>query len=164
MDGAHPVIRLNSQAPRGLRWRPARDQRGAAMVEFALVVGIFVMVLYGLIYFGMALATKQRVTNAAAEGARAAVGQTSAAAAQTAAQTRVNALLGGTSKGYTIGPDPGGKPHVGPCDPAVPAGAQCVTVTITWDWAGHPAVPAAPGLRIFPINSLGSMAEVQYSS
>jgi Flp pilus assembly protein TadG len=132
------------------------------MVEFALVVGIFVMVLYGLIYFGMALATKQRVTNAAAEGARAAVGQTSATAAGVAT-TRVNALLGGTAKGYTIGPDPTG-PRVGPCDPAVPAGAQCVTVTITWDWAGHPVVPAAPGLRIFPINNLGSTAVVQYSS
>jgi Flp pilus assembly protein TadG len=132
------------------------------MVEFALVVGVFVMVLYGLIYFGMALATKQRVTNAAAEGARAAVGQTTATAASVAT-TRVNSLLGGTAKGYTIGPDPTG-PHVGPCDPAVPAGAQCVTVTITWDWAHRPAVPAAPGLRIFPINTLGSTAVVQYSS
>ncbi|HTJ77269.1 MAG TPA: TadE family protein [Acidimicrobiales bacterium] len=136
------------------------------MVEFALVVGIFVMVLYGLIYFGMALATKQRVTNAAAEGARAAVGQPPANAASVAS-TRVNTLLGGTAKGYTIGPDPTG-PRIGNCDtnPALPAnsGAQCVWVTITWDWANHPVVPAAPGLRIFPINSLSSTAVVQYSS
>jgi Flp pilus assembly protein TadG len=127
------------------------------MVEFALVVGIFVMVLYGLIYFGMALATKQRVTNAAAEGARAAVGQTTAAAAQTTAQNRVIALLGAQAGRYTV------TPVAAPCDNAAPAGAQCVTVTITWDWAGHPVVPAAPGLRIFPINSLGSQAIVQYA-
>ena len=38
-------------------------------------------VLYGLISFGMILATKQRVTNAAAEAARSAVGETNDAAA-----------------------------------------------------------------------------------
>jgi Flp pilus assembly protein TadG len=126
------------------------------MVEFALVVGVFVMVLYGLIYFGMALATKQRVTNAAAEGARAAVGQTTAAAAQTTAQTRVIALLGTQAGRYTV------NPVAAPCSSSAPTGPQCVTVTITWDWAGHPVVPAAPGLRIFPINTLGSTAVVQY--
>jgi Flp pilus assembly protein TadG len=126
------------------------------MVEFALVVGIFVMVLYGLIYFGMALATKQRVTNAAAEGARAAVGQTTAAAAQTAATTRVTALLGTANGRYVP------SAVAAPCSSAAPTGPQCVTVTITWDWAGHPVVPAAPGLRIFPINTLGSTAVVQY--
>jgi Flp pilus assembly protein TadG len=126
------------------------------MVEFALVVGVFVMVLYGLIYFGMALATKQRVTNAAAEGARAAVGQTTASAAQTTAQNRVTALLGTANGRYTV------TPVAAPCSSSAPTGPQCVTVTITWDWAGHPVVPAAPGLRIFPINSLGSTAVVQY--
>jgi Flp pilus assembly protein TadG len=115
------------------------------------------MVLYGLIYFGMALATKQRVTNAAAEGARAAVGQTTAALAQSTAQTRVIALLGTQNGRYTV------TPVAAPCDSAAPTGPQCVTVTITWDWAGHPVVPAAPGLRIFPINSLGSQAVVQYA-
>ena len=128
------------------------------MVEFALVVGVFVMVLYGLIYFGMAVATKQRVTNAAAEGARAAVGQASGSLAQTAAQNRVIALLGTQAGRYTV------TPVAAACDPAAPSGPQCVTVTISWDWAGHPVVPAAPGLRIFPINTLGSQAVVQYSS
>ena len=44
------------------------DESGAALVEFALVVGLFVFVLYGLVWFGMMLALKQGVTNAAAEG------------------------------------------------------------------------------------------------
>jgi Flp pilus assembly protein TadG len=152
------VNRLNLLAPGGHRWRPARDQKGAALVEFALVVGVFVMVLYGLIYFGMALATKQRVTNAAAEGARAAVGQATPALAQTTAQNRVIALLGTPNGRYTV------VPVAAACDSAAPSGPQCVTVTITYDWAGHPVVPAAPGLRIFPISTLGSTAAVQYSS
>ena len=151
------MIRLNPLALGG--HRPTlrrRDQKGQALVEFALVVGVFVMVLYGLIYFGMAVATKQRVTNAAAEGARAAVGQSSAALAQTTAQTRVTSLLGTANGRYTV------TPVAAPCNSAAPTGPQCVTVTVTWDWSGHPVVPAAPGLRIFPINNLSSVAVVQY--
>lgn len=140
------------------RRRPfARDQRGAALVEFALVVGIFVMILYGLVYFGMALATKQRVTNAAAEGARAAVGAATASDAQTIAQNRVIALLGTPNGRYTV------TPVASACNAAVPTGSQCVTVTVSYDWANYPVVPAAPGLGIVRINTLASSATVQYS-
>jgi Flp pilus assembly protein TadG len=125
------------------------------MVEFALVVGIFVMVLYGLVYYGMALATKQRVTNAAAEGARAAVGAASAADAQTIAQNRVVSLLGTPNGRYTV------TPVAGFCNGS--SGPECITVTITYDWENHPAVPAAPGLNLAPVPSLGSTARVQYS-
>jgi Flp pilus assembly protein TadG len=128
-----------------------------ALVEFALVVGIFIMILYGLVYFGMALATKQRVTNAAAEGARAAVGAASGSDAQTIAQNRVLDLLGTPNGRYTV------TPVAGPCNVAAPTGAQCIKVTISYDWQGHPVVPAAPGLGIAPVNSLGSTATVQYS-
>jgi Flp pilus assembly protein TadG len=126
-------------------------------VEFALVVGLFVMILYGLIYFGMALATKQRVTNAAAEGARSAVGAASGADAQTAAQNRVHSLLGTPNGRYTV------TPVAAPCNAAVTNGPQCITVAISWDWDNHPAVPAAPGLGIVPVNTLASTAVVQYS-
>lgn len=127
------------------------------MVEFALVVGIFVMVLYGLIYFGMALATKQRVTNAAAEGARSAVGAPSAAVAQTMAQERVVKLLGTPGGRYTV------TPVAAPCSTAAPTGPQCITVTVNYDWRNHPVVPAAPGLGLARVNTLGSVAVVQYA-
>jgi len=131
------------------------------MVELALVMIPLMMVLYGLVYFGMAVATKQRVTNASAEAARAAVGQT-AALAPTVAADRVRSLLGTENGRYTIGPGLTG-PVVAACDSAVPGGPQCITVTVTWNWDTHPVVPAAPGLGILPIPSLGSSARVQYS-
>ena len=68
---------------------PSWDESGAALVEFALVVGLFVFILYGLISFGMILATKQRITNAAAEAARAAVGESNDADAISVATARV---------------------------------------------------------------------------
>ena len=137
--------------------RPGRDEAGAALVEFALVVTLFVSILYGLIYFGMALATKQRVTNAAAEGARAAVGATSPGDAQTMAENRVVALLGAPNGRYTV------TPVAAACDTSTTSGPQCIRVTISYDWENHPAVPAAPGLDLAPVRTLGSSAIVQYS-
>ena len=149
-DDPSPAARL------GGRRRP-RDESGVALVEFALVVALFVSILYGLVYFGMALATKQRVTNAAAEGARSAVGATDAADAQTRAQNRVVSLLGTPNGRYTV------TPVAAACDTTAPTGPQCVRVTITYDWANYPALPAAPGLNVLPVNTLGSSAVVQYS-
>ncbi len=133
------------------------------MVEFALVVGIFVFILYGLIAFGMILATKQNVTSAAAEAARAAVGATDGSTAVSTAQARVVKALGASNGRYTVGPDPTG-PRVGNCDLSLPAntGAQCITVEITYDLDGHPVVPPAPGLGLVTPESLTSMAVVQY--
>jgi Flp pilus assembly protein TadG len=128
-----------------------RDQKGAAMVEFALVVGLFVFILYGLISFGMILATKQRITNAAAEGARAAVGQTSSANAISAATARVLAA-GLPASAYT------------PIYSTAACGSnQCITVTITYDLAGHPVVPLAPGLGLVTPGTISSTAVVQYA-
>jgi Flp pilus assembly protein TadG len=121
------------------------------MVEFAVVVGLFVFILYGLIAFGMILATKQRITNAAAEGARAAVGQTTAANAVSVATARV--LAAGLPAGsYT------------PSYVTAPCGVnQCITVTITYNLAAHPVIPPAPGLGLVTPGSLTSTAVVQYS-
>lgn len=121
------------------------------MVEFSLVVGLFVFILYGLISFGMILATKQRITNAAAEGARAAVGQTTSAAAVSAATARV--LAAGLPAGAYA-----------PVYTTAPCGSnQCITVTITYDLAGYPVVPPAPGLGLVTPNTIRSTAVVQYS-
>ena len=145
------MIRHDPPGPAGRRSLRRRDQRGAAAVEFALVFGIFFMVLYGLICFGMTLATKQRITNAAAEAARAAVGQSTESGAVDAATARVLAA---------------GLP-AGAFTPQYSTGScglnQCITVTITYDLKNHPVVPPAPGLGIVLPDSMTSTATVQYS-
>jgi len=47
-----------------------RDRRGAATVEFAVVVPIFILLMLGMIELGRALQVQQRLTNASREGAR----------------------------------------------------------------------------------------------
>ena len=54
--------------PRLLRSTQSRS-RGQAMVEFALVVPIFLVVLCGILYFGFMLYSKMSIINAAREGA-----------------------------------------------------------------------------------------------
>ena len=48
-------------------------RRGAAMVEMALVLPVFLMLIMGIIEFGRAMMVSNLVTNAAREGARMAV-------------------------------------------------------------------------------------------
>lgn len=134
------MTRTHHLAPAGARRRLlCRSQKGAALVEFALVILPFTIVLYSLSYFGMALATKQRITNAASEGARAAVGAPDFATAQSRADARISQILGAAGPSYT---------------PTYAVGATCATcirVTITWT---NPAVSKGLGLpQVYPLKS-----------
>lgn len=56
-----------------LRHPQFRTRRGAAMVEMALVLPIFMMVVFGIIEFGRAMWVGNMVTNAAREANRSAI-------------------------------------------------------------------------------------------
>ena len=142
-----PAAHLRSPRRRRLR----RDESGAALVEFAFVFVLFVFVLYGLITFGMILAQKQSITNAASDGARAAVGQSNPV---TAAQGRVREALGSPDGRYMD------TYVVAPC---VGGTGNCITVEITYDYEGHPLVPEAPGLGLATPSEFGAKAVVQVS-
>lgn len=138
----------------GPRWR---DERAAALVEFSLVVVLFFILLYGLVGYGLVLALKQSVTNAATEGARAAIGATVNDSYDTAAeslawlgakccQSSLNAFAG-----ETAGAPLDINPTEALCDPADLAGPRCVTVAISYDFAGSPLLPPLPGFGLaFP--------------
>lgn len=48
----------------------SRKRRGAALVEMAVVLPVFMMVILGIVEFGRAMMVSQLVTSAAREGAR----------------------------------------------------------------------------------------------
>lgn len=48
------------------------DDRGASAVEFALVVPLLLLIVFGMVEFGVAISRYASVTNAAREGVRAA--------------------------------------------------------------------------------------------
>lgn len=82
----HFPARPSPQAPSGMRPAALRRprlrklrrptdgrRRGAAIVEFALVMPVLFLLLIGIIEFGRALMVQQVLTNASREGARRAV-------------------------------------------------------------------------------------------
>jgi Flp pilus assembly protein TadG len=50
--------------------RRGRHQRGQSLVEFALVIPLFLVLVFGIIDFGLGLKSWITITNAAREGAR----------------------------------------------------------------------------------------------
>jgi len=52
------------------RFRRSSDDEGAVLIEFALVIGLFFMLVFGMVDFGLAINTKTQMTNAGREGAR----------------------------------------------------------------------------------------------
>jgi len=49
------------------------NQRGAALVEFAIVLPLLLVLIFGMVEFGLVLFNKQVITNASREGARAGI-------------------------------------------------------------------------------------------
>ena len=52
-----------------------KSQRGASVVEFAILLPILLMLFFGIVDFGLLIYDKQVITNASREGARAGIVQ-----------------------------------------------------------------------------------------
>ena len=132
--------------------RHARRQDGAAAVEFAVIVGLLAMLIFGMMEYGLAFWQLQSLRAAAREGARvAAVGGDSAQVSDAVVGATAGALPDGYS-GLTITPS-GGCPDPG----ASTAIDQSVSVSI--DPASLPAglqeifsidIPMLPSFQLDP--------------
>jgi Flp pilus assembly protein TadG len=137
------------------------------MLEFALVIPIFVFVLYGLIAFGIMLSAKQSMVNAASEGARAAVGASPTQGQQlsdaqvAAAKAAVGRDLQDSVKQYDVNDTSEFNAQVNPCDAASPSGPKCIFVDVTYPYSSKPLVPKAPGLGLVTPDKLSAHAVVQ---
>lgn len=129
-------------------------ERGSAAVEFALVLPILVMILMGIIDFGMVTNAQAIAANAARDGARvASLGGSSSDACQ-AALSASKSLVGFTSTGDCSTSMPAvaiacktaaGAACAGSYDTSREIGGMViVTVTYTYRWIS-PAVFGLPG-------------------
>ena len=131
--------------------RADREERGAAAVEFALILPILVVLVFGIIAFGYMLSFRQALSQAAAEGGRAAAVKpagTTNADRLTAARAAVNDALdtygvectstgslthsGGASGTCTI--------TIGACSSG-PSGAQCAKVNLDYPYSDNALIP-----------------------
>lgn len=130
------------------RHRAVPGERGAAAVEFALVVPLLVLILFGIVSFGLMLSLRQGLSQAAGEGARAAAVTLVDADKNTAAVAAIDDALGYgvTCSGGTL--QRGGE-TVGTCTVSAPApcgDAECVTVSLSYVYDEHPIVPSLLGI------------------
>ena len=116
---------------RGVLWARVRgtrpDRRGAAAVEFALILPILMVLVFGIINYGDMLSVRQSVSQAASEGARAAAVTPGAdAAKETAALSAVNSALDAQGQSCASG---GCTVTFEECD-----GARCARVKVLIDY------------------------------
>ncbi len=131
--------------------RAHREERGAAAVEFALVVPFLLLILFGIISYGYLLSFRQALSQGAAEGARAAAvsvasddgGRTSAALASLNDSLDlygVSCSGGSLVKGGTT---------VGTCSLTIDqcvndSSADCATLRVDYWYDEHPLLPDLP--------------------
>lgn len=118
-----------------------RADDGVAAVEFALVVMLFLVFIYGILTYGFIFGLDQSLNHAAEEGARASISKTTQAEQiQHAHDTALSRLswLGSRIQSSDVVATIAACPN----DTAV----NCITVTITYPWSTRPIVPPFPGL------------------
>lgn len=123
-----------------------RDEDGAAAVEFAIVLIPLMLILFGIISYAYMFSVRQALTQAAAEGARAA-----AVAPPGDSQARGTAAVEKALGGYGD-LDCGGAVACTVSSPAPCGSAQCVTVTVKLDYESYdpfnlPLVPMPKTLQ-----------------
>lgn len=122
-----------SETPSRASWasdhigRVVDDDAGVAAVEFALILPILMTLLMGILDWGYYFYLNETVINAAREGARVGVIQSTEALAESTAEATATAYL--TNLGITIG---GGTNEASTVDASQPSdGAPNMTVTVT---------------------------------
>ncbi len=118
------------------RGHRCRGERGAAAVEFALVVPILLLVVFGIINFGFVFAQQISLSNGARQGARFA-----AVDGRTCDQIKEETKQGAETVGMTLAqvPSPIIAPACSgltkPCTGAIPGTNVTVTLTRSAGWA-----------------------------
>jgi Flp pilus assembly protein TadG len=115
-----------------------KDQKGVALVEFAIALPLLLLLLFGFIEFGVLLHNKQVITNASREGARAAINPIPLLTQQQVIDIVTdycdqNLISFGTSSIPTVTPPAANRVF-----------PQEVTITVTWNYGF--LVPSIIGL------------------
>ena len=140
-----------------LRHRLA-DRKGQSLVEFALVLPILLLIVVGILEFGIAFRTFQVVTNAAREGARTAVLRTTDAEVRGVVDRYLESGgLGAAAIEFDCLPQPGSAPNPG-------GGPPCTTGEIARVQVAHPISFAVLGVllnRVFDNPQVRSTSEMR---
>jgi Flp pilus assembly protein TadG len=120
-----------------------RDENGAALVEFVMVLPIFLFVIFSMVSIGVMFSFRQTLSQAATEGARAAA---IAPSNLTFSQRRDRAIVAVNEAfdGEAGDPVACGTGGLTCTIPAVPTSCgssdQCISIALTYAYAAHPRI------------------------
>jgi Flp pilus assembly protein TadG len=152
--------------------RRGENERGAEMVEFAIVVVLLITLLYGIITYGLILAAQATITQAAADAARSGLtvgSATAVATAETQACTDVGwmnkscATPTSTSDTVCPGPVAGSAITASACEETCPSNSleTCLTVSLIFNYSSNPLFPELPGLDVITPSIISSTNVLQ---
>jgi len=154
------------------------SQRGAAAIEFALVSGVFFVMLYFIVSYGAVFIVQQSLSRAAAEGARTLLASQFTTVTGTAGPGTSTLSVSNTATPEQLGRDAAARAvawlssfrqarSLPPIVPQVVAGANCAagmscrTVTVSYpDYHTYPLVPSLLPASVMP-QTLTASATVQ---
>ncbi len=119
-----------------------RDEKGAVAIEFAVVLVVFLSILFGIIAFGFQFASRIALSYAVAEGGRAAVAGLTSAERLSRATTAVSNVL--TSFSPLIDP---AKATVAVTSGGATSNGQVVLVTVTYNDSRFNVFPFLPAFN-----------------
>lgn len=127
--------------------RSFRSERGAAMVEFAIVLPILLLMVFGIVDFGRALYTLNNLTAATREGARLASTQISPDPTTGSSMTAVSTAV--TNYVVAFGGN-AGAPTVSETFSGTPPNMQSITVQIV----NYPFTPITPLTNLIGLGTI----------
>jgi Flp pilus assembly protein TadG len=155
-----------------------RDERGAEMVEFALVVVLLIALLYGIITYGLILAAQSTITQAAADAARSGIVASSSAVATADAEACTD--IGWMNKtcgtpvtfnttNCTFSPNPADAITAFACQEPCPSNGStlnntCLKVSVSYNYGQSPLFPELPGLDVITPSVISSTNVLQLST
>ncbi len=83
-------------------WKSRKSERGAAALEFAIVLPVLILMLVGIVDFGMVMGAQSQVANAAREGGRAGALTGMQSEAEGAAKAAIAGMPGATNSGTKV--------------------------------------------------------------
>jgi Flp pilus assembly protein TadG len=162
------------------------DERGAEMVEFAIVIVLLITILYGIITWGLILAGQSTITQAAADAARSGIVQgtgtvsscngyssTAVSAAGCTAVQQAATDLGWMNKGTcketvngTLIQGSTGPISCSATTEACPSASAntCLSVTVSYAYSTSPLFPELPGLGLITPSTISSTNVLQIST
>lgn len=138
------------------RKRRRHDEAGAAFVEFVIILPFFLFLTFSMVSYGGMFTFRQTLSQAATEGARAAViapANSTFAVRSSRAVSAVNEAFSG-ELGGNVSCGTGGLTCTIPSTPtSCGDSAQCISVTLNYAYASNPRIPVPQFLGfIVPAN------------